>query len=482
MKVRPLFSERWGMRAAYRLKQIRDALTAYSIFRDLSARERWERKELEKFQKERLSALVRHATINSPFYREFFGHIRTGKDVVLEYLPVLDKSTVMENFDRLVTDPRLRLSELREHFSGLSLDELYLGEYRVLSTSGSSGQKGVFVFNRREWSTTVAAALRCASYMGVTPRLPYRRRCASIGAGSPMHVSFRYWASADIGLYKILRLSATSGIGDLVGALNAFQPEFLTAYSSIASLLAKEQLEGRLNIRPGVVSTMAEVRTRGMERTIREAWGVEPFDNYGMTELGLAFGCDCPFHRGVHAFEDFFIAEVVDERNRAVPAGTQGYKLLLTNLFNFTQPLIRCEVSDMLTMDPEPCPCGRPFRLVSEIEGRSDDIICLKDREGRDVAVPPALFDDPMEALMDIQEYRIVQEKDGLHLYVAVGDRASREGVERKIRDRLRESIMSSGAICPDICVRFVERVERYPRQMGKLKRIQSDFRNPPVS
>jgi phenylacetate-coenzyme A ligase PaaK-like adenylate-forming protein len=143
----------------------------------------------------------------------------------------------------------------------------------------------------------------------------------------------------------------------MVDELNLFQPESLFTYPSIASLLAIEQLEGRLHIHPQVVETGAEVRTEQMEQNIRRAWSVAPFNVYGTTEGGPC-NVDCSYHRGIHVFEDLVLMEVVDERNQAVPDGLPGSKVLITNLFNFTQPLIRYEVTDMLTISPEPCPCG----------------------------------------------------------------------------------------------------------------------------
>ncbi len=85
-----------------------------------------------------------------------------SREVVLDDLPIINKAMMMEKFDRFVTDPRLKLADLQTHVRQITRDEYYLGEYRVFTTSGSSGQKGVFVSNRREWSTALAGYFRCA--------------------------------------------------------------------------------------------------------------------------------------------------------------------------------------------------------------------------------------------------------------------------------------------------------------------------------
>jgi phenylacetate-CoA ligase len=465
------------MRLGYNVRRFQDVVRSLFIKKRLTARDQWQRRELFEFQHRQLSSLVMHAISHSPFYRDLYFHVDISGGVLLNGLPIIDKARMMENFDRFVADPRLKLADLQAHIRQLSRDEYYLGEYRVFTTSGSSGMKGFFVSNRREWSTALAGFFRCAEFMGLSPRFPNRWRVASIGGDSPIHVTYRMAVSTDIGLHKTLRLRATSSIEDLVHSLNAFHPDVLVAYSSIAALLACEQLEGRLNIHPRVVSTTAEVRTEDMEQKIREAWGVFPFNNYGMTEAGILFGTDCSFHRGVHVFEDLFIVEVVDENNRAVPDGSAGHKLLITNLFNYTQPLIRYEVSDMLAMSPEACPCGRPLRLIAKMEGRSDDIIYLKGPEGRDIPIHPIHFHSALGTFPEIKQYRIVQEEDGIYIDVVLRDKPLEERVGSMLREKVRANMESFGAICPDIYVKFIERMDRDPQLMGKLKLVKSNVR-----
>ena len=62
-----------------------------------------------------------------------------------------------------------------------------------------------------------------------------------------------------------------------------------------------------------------------------------------------------------HVRDDLVIVEVVDEDMRPVRAGMPGHRVLLTNLVNLTQPLIRYEVTDMLCRSEETCTCGRRF-------------------------------------------------------------------------------------------------------------------------
>ena len=159
----------------------------------------------------------------------------------------------------------------------------------------------------------------------------------------------------------------------IVAGLNAWQPENLIAYASMARVLADEQLATHFQISPIAVMSASEVLTQESRAKIERAWGCQPFDVYAATETA-AIASECARHR-LHFFEDLVITEVVDEANRPVPPGEFGAKLLVTVLFSRTQPLIRYEMSDRVRLSPSRCNCGLPFALLGRIEGRAEDIL-----------------------------------------------------------------------------------------------------------
>jgi phenylacetate-coenzyme A ligase PaaK-like adenylate-forming protein len=454
-----------------RLRQWHDIVRAWRLSRALLTHDRWSPDELAAHQAERLSALVSHAAARSRFYQDLYKGIRLDRPIALKSLPVITKAMVMDSFDRLVTDPRLRLSEVTRHVQQASGDALHLDEYRALSTSGTTGLKGIFVYTRHEWSVVLADTLRWQHVVGVRPRLPKRLRMATIGAGSPAHVSYRLTASGNVGLFNILMLDATAGLSALVHALNAFQPEVLLPYASVGALLAAEQLEGRLDIRPKIISTHSETLSLGMAALMEKAWGHAPFDHYGLSEHPNC-ACACPQHAGLHLFEDLFIAEIVDEGNRPVPAGAPGYKLLLTNLYNLTQPLIRYEVTDMLTIGEEMCPCGRPFRLVSRIGGRSDDIVYLRGAGGTRVPIHPLHFYDAIEAVEGIRQFRVLAGLDGVRVELVLRAGADHESLSKVLSARLGHSLSAAGAVAAKVEIEMVSEIKPSTAQMGKTKLI----------
>jgi phenylacetate-CoA ligase len=457
------------VRPLYQARRLGDFARALRLGREMAAREEWSRERFAIWQAGRLRSLLGFAATRSPFYRDRFAGLPIDT-MPLEELPTLDKATLMERWDDVVTVPQLRLSEVESHLDGLRRDDYLNGSYRAMATGGTTGRRGVFAFDREEWSACLAGFLRWSEWSGTRPRLP-RLKVATVSAMSPLHMTARYGMSIDIGLHRVLRLDARSPIDELVAALSRFAPDALVGYPSVVALLALEQAEGRLDISPRTVSTTSEVRTPEMTERIHSAWSVEPFDVYGITEVGI-FAVDCEHHAGKHLFEDLALVEVVDARGAPVPDGEPGARLLVTNLVNRTLPLIRYELDDLVTLSPEPCPCGRPLRTIAALEGRSDDVLHLPGAGGQPVAVHPHALRSPLAGFPAVAQYRVVHDAEGLHLELVLRPDADPDTPDR-VAAALRDALTGLGATA-SVEARRVDRLERAPGPAGKLKLVES--------
>jgi phenylacetate-coenzyme A ligase PaaK-like adenylate-forming protein len=348
--------------------------------RELLERDQWSRDQLGAYQHERLRSLIRHAAERSPYYREVLG--RGAEDAALAELPTLPKRLLMEQFDRVVTDQRLRLAGVEPFLAAAEVGARYLDEYRVFTTSGTTGTSGVLVYSQAELAHWTAVMLRAFARLGLGPGT----RLVGVGAPSALHISQQAIASLQAaGRSAAPRLSVLTPLDETVAALNEDQPEMLGGYASVMALLAEEQLRGRLSISPRVVLTTSEVLTEDARARIEAAW-TTPVQGYFSTEV-LVIASDSLDHVGMHVCEDA-ILEVVDENDRPVSPGTLGSKVLLTNLVNYAQPLIRYELSDAVELEPGPDPSGRPFDRIARVDGRSDDMLRLPGSRGGVVAAP----------------------------------------------------------------------------------------------
>lgn len=435
--------------------------------RDDDARMRWSRDELAAYQRARLAELVEHASSQSPFYRALYGGARRGP-VELSELPIVTKDAMMASFDRFLTAPGLRLSELLAHVEKVRGDELLRNEYRVMASSGSSGAKALYVYDRAAWRRGfITAGLRMTGLAGLRPALP-RPRLATIAAGDGKHMTFRGGASMAVGVYRSQRFAASAPLEQLSADLQAYRPDFILGYPSILALLADEQRKGALRIAPRAVVTSSEVCTDGMRESIQSAWGRAPFNCLGLTETGIA-AVDCEAHAGLHVFEDMCIVEVVDERGTPVPPGVAGAKILVTNLFNRVQPIIRFEVSDLVTLDDRPCACGRTMQRIVALDGRSDDILELPGPQGR-VVLHPIHLRSALGADPTVLQYQVIATKGSLDIEVVL---AATAPVDARTRlDAALRSALGARGIDAPITVRAVPAIARESGP-GKLKLVR---------
>ena len=437
--------------------------------RDLAAElithTRWSADRLATHQHDRLQSLLRHAVAVSPFYRR-----RLGSDVSgarLQDLPTLTKAQLMAHFDEIVTDPRLRHAALQAHLAGPAATEP-LHDHLVLSTSGSTGEPGIFVYSREEFAPWVAALLRTMALFGVTPGM----RMAGLGSPSGMHISRHLVAGLLAGQAATgPRTSAATPMPELVDVFNAYRPEVLVGYASVLAVLADEQLAGRLRMAPRVVAYAGEVLTGEMRALIREAWGIEPFSMYSTTEAGM-LASGCPAGVGMHMWEDLALIEVVDEDDRPVPPGVPGHRVLLTNLVNRTQPLIRYEITDLVTLADGADPTGSPFRRIVDISGRSDDIAHLPARAGGTIAVTPNQLRAPVATVPGVRQYQIIVAPDQLRIAVVLRADAHPDTPQR-VQAALHCALLDVGVAVPPITVTPVDSIAREPTPAAKFKTVK---------
>jgi phenylacetate-coenzyme A ligase PaaK-like adenylate-forming protein len=230
-----------------------DLATVGRIAAELMSHDTWTRAQLLQHQAEGLKALLRHAATHSPYYRKTIGDLVARGRPFSEF-PTTNKTKLMADFDRIVTDPRLTRTLVEQHVSSDRSGELLLDEYRCIATGGSTGQRGLFVYDKDAWHMAAANQIRAQRMMGIKPDM----RGLGIGAPSPVHLSYRFHAE-----FRAMRpgaptLFVTTPIEEIVAALNAYQPDYLNAYPSLIRRLAEEQRGGRLSIAPRLFRSAAE--------------------------------------------------------------------------------------------------------------------------------------------------------------------------------------------------------------------------------
>jgi phenylacetate-coenzyme A ligase PaaK-like adenylate-forming protein len=199
---------------------------------------------------------------------------------------------------------------------------------------------------------------------------------------------------------------------DMIERLAEFRPTHLTAYASMLHEIAREIEAGRLSLKPEleqVVNISERLMPQAREH-YKQVFGAPVLDNYSMGEcLFLTNGC--PTSGGMHVNADWAILEVVDEKNQPVPAGKKGAKVLVTNLANYVQPIIRYEIGDIVTMATNPCECGSKMPLIDHVQGRDSEVFYVQTDKGLR-PLQPTIIELALGRMLDLREYQLIQEQD----------------------------------------------------------------------
>jgi phenylacetate-coenzyme A ligase PaaK-like adenylate-forming protein len=145
-----------------------------------------------------------------------------------------------------------------------------------------------------------------------------------------------------------------------------------------------------------------------------------------------------------------------------VAPGEPAAKLYLTNLYNLTQPLIRFEIADGLTLFDDVCSCGSAHRRMTNLTGRADIVF---DYTGG-VRIHPMVLRIELHEERHVTEYQVRQTTRGLSVKVVT----ERPGELDEIRERLARTLRTAGLRDPEVNVEAVGRLERLAS--GKLRQF----------
>ena len=420
----------------------------------------WDRARLAVHQRDGLRELLAQAAANSPFHACRLAGIDIDRFEVadLPRLPVMTKTEMMSQFDDVVTDPRVSLRSVQAHLdASKTRASLLCDEFVCLASGGSSGLRGVFVQTVGAYMDFMASFIRPAVAKGATVGTPPGGLVAAVvAASSPIHSS-ALAAAIMSGPVRLVPVPATLPLGEITERLNALAPPVLIGYPTMLALLAAEQRAGRLRIAPAAVTASSEQLTDEDRAAITAAFDVPVTNQFASTE-GLA-GFSDPGGRVLTFATDTCLAEPVTVDNEPVPPGTAADKVLVTNLHNLTQPLIRYELTDRFVRYPDD-PVGR---LRAAVDGRADSVF----RYG-DVVVHPITFYSVLESPEAITEFQVRQTQRGVIVDLVADGHVGQAALE----DTIRRDLTRCGLTAPEVSVRAVSSIERHP-ETGKVLRFR---------
>ena len=352
--------------------------------------------ELRSLQAERLKKLVHYVYERVPFYRESFDAAGVKPDDIqtiedLQKLPFTTKQDMRDAYPfKMFAVP---MEDVR----------------RIHCSSGTTGTATVVGYTERDlqvWGECFGRFITSAD----------------CGKGSIVQVAYGYGLftgglGAHAGAEAVGAICLPMSSGNTkrqVQLMHDFDTDVLACTPSYALLIADTAIEMGYNpakdikIKAGILG--AEPCSEGMRRDIERKLGIQVHDIYGLSEImGPGVACECECQNGLHVCEDHFIMEIVNpETFEPVPDGEWG-ELVITTLSKECSPLVRYRTRDITRIIPGECKCGRTFRRIDRIAGRTDDMMIL-----RGVNVFPSQIEEVMMSFPEIAaQYQLILTRRG---------------------------------------------------------------------
>lgn len=409
--------------------------------------EHWDAKQIEQFQNLQFRAMVKHCYENVPYYKDLFNNHGIGiselKDLRdLKRIPLLTKQTVMEHTDQFIA-ANVSRSALRPMVTGGTTS----APLRFYNTDATNQREEAF-FDRiwRKYHYTGQKCLYLRSQFDYSDELyrynPYRNL---------IYINTRNFDNRK--MEAVIRL------------MKLQRPQFIQAYPSLIYLLAKyindEGLSAEIVPIQGIFCS-SEKMFDFQRNEIEQAFQCEVVDYYGHNErLVLMERCNrCKVY---HVIPEYGIAELLDAEGNEVREDNAVAEIVGTGFNNEAFPLLRYRTGDMATTLPEDycCSCGKPYRSVREIDGRSGDFIVTSDGK----LYSPTVLEFGMDNVSGFKDIQLIQrDMESLDVCI-VPDASYREEEGERFKRELLQRIDSPLRIE----VKLVDRIERPANQKRRF-------------
>jgi phenylacetate-CoA ligase len=312
--------------------------------------------QLDTYQNERLSLLLKNAYNNVPFYKDLFNQlklkptdIKTKDD--LYKLPVLNKNLIKkEGIDRFTSKsfPKFKLIKS--------------------SSSGSTGEP-LFYYNTKEaYSMNIAASLRGWYWMGFRLGDKY----VKLSQNSRNNTFKQLQDKLSRNLYLATNPLIESNYELILEQIEKFKPKIIRCYPDPLLFLAKYKLGNpKFTYNPLAITTTGNTLHSETRKVIERSFNCKIFDTYSCEGNSNVF--ECPTHECYHSTMEYGISEVLDENNNSIKNGIG--RLISTDLMNIAHPFIRYDTQDIVEVSTQPCSCGRKLFRINRIIGRDNDIL-----------------------------------------------------------------------------------------------------------
>lgn len=350
------------------------------------------------FQKIHLSSLLLHAYKNVPYYSQ-----------ILRDAQVIENEKIsLSNFNRI---PTLKKEIIQANFSQLISRDYQTRKWQYNSSGGSTGEPVRFIQDNfyLKWRNATNYYYY-KNILGVDE--PNVKKILLWGSerdlfqGSlGLKANFSNWLSNTVFLNSFKMTE--KDIETYIKIINSLHPELLRGYAGSLHELCKYIKQKNMTMYcPKFIVSTAENLSDDMRSTIESIFRTKMYNLYGSREVSIIAG-ECT-EGNIHTFTFWNYIEVLDKDNNPVKVGEEG-RVVVTNLFNYSMPLIRYEIGDTAIVGQILCSCGNVLPTLKKVTGRITNHFVLKDG----TTIPAEFFIHLMGVVCnngDINKFQVIQE------------------------------------------------------------------------
>ncbi|MGK0289479.1 MAG: putative adenylate-forming enzyme [bacterium] len=406
------------------------------------------REQIEQWQQDCLKDYIKTVLPKSPFYQkqdyQFF-----------HQLPIMDKATMMENFDTINTANISKKEALEIALKAETSRDFSpkIGDITVGLSSGTSGNQGIFLVSdheRLKWAGTMIAKTLPPNI------LQFQKVAFFLRSNSNLYSTLKFYP------FQFQFFDLFDDFDKLLQDLTEFSPTILVAPAQVLQMIAHAQKYGKISIDPQKIISVAEVLDSLIEKQVKNVFKKVVHQIYQCTEGFLGATC----HYGnIHLNEEFIFFE-----KEWIDKGSRRFVPVITDFSRTTQPIVRYRLDDVLQEKKEACLCGKTTTVLEQVEGRCDDILYgnSKDKEKLIAIFPDFIRREIVKINSRIEGYRVLQlTPDRLDVFLMTDEQELFDAIKTVLQNLFKhfECLPPEVKFKTDLRLRITDKLRRVERR-----------------
>ena len=384
------------------------------LLQEYIARDSWTYEQKCEYRDKRIQRMVKYCYDFVPYYRRIFNeygidYSRIRNLDTLKKLPVITKQDVKDNFDDFISTKIDRKKLIKSHTSGTTG-----AGFQFYTTNEAINEQWALWWKYRT-NLGIERDDWCSVFGG--------RSIVPVKQKKPPFSRMNFPGKQE--LFSEYHIDSES-IKWYLQELERRKIRWIHGYPSVIHLIAQSINSGemKLDFKIECITTGAENLLDHQKEAITRAFGVIPYQHYGLSEGVANFSEDKNHEMWVD--EDFAAVEFLrnDETGQEEIAGT--------TLCNYAMPLLRYKTNDIAH-----CVETSEGRKIISLDGRNEDYLVLK--SGRRIGRLDHIFKD----MIHVKEAQFVQKRTGeIELLIVKGPQYTQDDearLGRELNERLGE-------------------------------------------